>query len=190
MHHHTIATSPRGAVGVDESQWDLQHKRLSELRGAAWRRAEQDPRGSSDSSLVPFEWAELIQGALQIDHRFDSGAWSSKSYDAAEQANAIANLSLRQSLVANQLALVSFCGSSQVKTAPRVIVVILIFVSCCRMTTQDCAISYCRQSTFKASCPISDYHPSHRDRHQHPVLRRRQQRPVFQRRQRPPVFQH
>ena len=175
MHHHTIATAPRGAVGVDESQWDLQHKGLSELRGAAWRRAEQEPQESSDLSLVPFEWGEIIQGALQIIALILGvvfGVWAIKSYDAAQQANAIANLSLRQSLVANQLALVAFCGSSQVKNAPRVIVVILIFISCCRMTTQDFAISYCRQSTCRESCPILDYRPSHHDRHQHPVLQR------------------
>jgi hypothetical protein len=64
-----------------------------------------------------FTWGEIFGGVTQIVGliaAFVFGVWAVKSFDAAEQANAIAAAGVNQAIIANKLALMSLCVSQPV----------------------------------------------------------------------------
>jgi hypothetical protein len=64
-----------------------------------------------------FTWNEIVNGIIQVIAVIVAlvfGAWAIKSYDSAQQANALARNGLQQTLIANQLALLAVCASYQV----------------------------------------------------------------------------
>jgi hypothetical protein len=64
-----------------------------------------------------FSWSDIINGVIQVISVITAvvfGVWAIKSFDAAQQANFLARTALEQTLIANQLALLSICASNQV----------------------------------------------------------------------------
>jgi hypothetical protein len=64
-----------------------------------------------------FTWNEIVNAIIQVIAVIAAlvfGAWAIKSYDEAQQANALARTGLQQTLIANQLALLAVCASNEV----------------------------------------------------------------------------
>jgi hypothetical protein len=79
---------------------------------------DEDSKGTLLCGLFSeFSLSEIISSVVQlisIIAAFTFGVWAIKSYNAAQRANSLTENGLRQTLTANQLALLSLCMSNQV----------------------------------------------------------------------------
>jgi hypothetical protein len=85
------------------------------------------PQASSHAQggIWVFTFNEIANGIMQLISVIAAlifGVWAIKSFDAALDANSLATNALQQTLIANQLALLSICASDQVS---------FLFVSSC-----------------------------------------------------------
>jgi hypothetical protein len=113
MQDQAIATESHGAgvyhedVGMGETRQVEEAKEHSDAgRGA-------EDVSTTRGLIFPFERSEITQGGMQFAALIVAvifGVWAIKSYNAAQKANALAENGLRQSLLANQMSLVSLCA--------------------------------------------------------------------------------
>ena len=118
MQEQVIANEPRGtgvhyedvgAGGTHQIHEAKEHPDAGRVAGDAL----SSPKTRGLSQTFPFERNGITQGGMQFVALIVAvifGVWAIKSYNAVQKANAVAENGLRQSLLANQMSLLSLCA--------------------------------------------------------------------------------